>query len=71
MNYLHIGLSQLTLQALVPFSAQVLKWKWDIHIIALQCWNDNHIHIQYVQMYVPTHQLNSHGSEGGTASPAT
>ena len=28
VNELHIGLSQLTLQALVPSSAQILKWKW-------------------------------------------
>ena len=42
-NELHIGSSQLTLQVLVPSSAQVLKWKWDIHIITSQCWNDNHM----------------------------
>ena len=43
MNYLHIGLSQLTLQALVPSSAQVLKRKWDHHIFTSQSLNDDHI----------------------------
>ena len=43
VNGLHIGLSQLTLQVLVPSSAQVLKWKWDMNIFTSQCLNDNHM----------------------------
>ena len=43
VNEIQIRLSQLTLQVLVPSSAQVLKWKCDIHIFTSQCWNDNHM----------------------------
>ena len=42
VNELQVGSSQLTLQVLVPSSAQVLKRKWDIHIFTSQCWNENH-----------------------------
>ena len=61
----------LTVQFLLPLSAQELKWEWEICIHCTDLCTDGYLLLQNIHLYTPTHQLISHGSIVGTVSPAT